>query len=62
MSRVVTNLGVAVIFGWVAVELAGDAGGLWLIPATILALLAVGEVLIAALFVWGFVRSPETGN
>jgi hypothetical protein len=59
VSRLITNIGVAVILGWIAVGLAREGGGVWLVPAAILALLAVGEVLIAALFVWGFFRSPE---
>ncbi len=55
-TQLITNVGVAVLFGWAAVELAQDHDALHLAIAGLLGLLAVGQILIAALLIWGFLR------
>ena len=55
-TRLVTNLGVALIAGWTGVQAAQQDEPLLLALAGLCGLVTVGAIFISGLFVWDFLR------
>jgi uncharacterized membrane protein len=59
VRMVLTQGVVAVAFGWIAIGLAQEGGPLFVGLAVLCAALAIGALLMGALFVWGFAKDAS---